>query len=167
MCMKKPSTMKHLFVGNYLNFYYTGIPFPVRRGLGELSVAHGISSSSQQISRWMISQNVHFPSTQVSNGTTSLQISYSLEEGASDLSLQLKKSSGQTCYKFSGSKGWDRREKCHSSKQVASKYMLERRNKLQERSNTKAIWHNNWYSSKLLQVGCMTKVSSVCLKYSK
>lgn len=165
MCMKKPSTMKYFFIGNYLNFYYTGIPFPVRQGLGELSVAHGISSSSQQISRRMISQNVHFPFTQVSKWD--LQISYSLEEGASDLSLQLKKSSGQTCHKFSGGKGWERREKCHSNKQVASKYMLERRNKLQEGSNMKAIWHNNWYSSKLLQVGHMTKVSSVCLKYSK
>jgi len=58
--------MKHFFIGNYLNFYYTGIPFPVRRGLGELSMAHGISSSSQQILEWMISQNVHFPCTQVS-----------------------------------------------------------------------------------------------------
>lgn len=81
MCMKIPLTMKHFFAGNYLNFYYTGIPFPVRRGLGELSLAHGISSSSQQISQCMISQNVHFLCTKFQNGTTSLQISYSLEGG--------------------------------------------------------------------------------------
>lgn len=44
--------------------------------------------------------------------------------------------------------------------------MLERRNYLQERSSTKEIWNNNWYSSKFLQAGCMTKMSSFCLKCS-
>lgn len=137
MCMKIPSTMKHFFIGNYLNFYYTGIPFPVRRGLGELSTAHGISSSSQQISQWMISQNVHFLPTKFQIGTTSLQISYSLEGGCPDLSLQLSESCGWTRCKLLGSKGWARRERCCCNKQVESKYMLESRNKLQERSSMK------------------------------
>lgn len=32
---ENPSTIKHFFMGNYLDFYYTGIPFPVRWDLGE------------------------------------------------------------------------------------------------------------------------------------
>lgn len=173
MCMKISSTMTHFFIGNYLNFYYTGIPFPVRRGLSELNTTHGISSSSQQLSQWMISQNVHFPSTKFQNGTTSLQISYTLEGACTWFVLPTQQQQWleilqafrkqRLRQKSNVINHWNKTIVIsHCNKQMESKYVLER-NKLQERNSMTEIW-NNWYRSKFLQVGRMTKVSSVCLK---